>query len=399
MPGRRDAQLGEDARDVLLDRPQRDHHRVGDPLVRVPGGHELEHLPLAGRERGERVVASSLRDQPRHDERVERRAAVGDPPHRRDELLDVADPVLQQVADARRRSRPSSFSASPSSRYCDSTSTPTVGCSARISSAALQALVGVGRRQADVDDRDVGRARAHHRQQVVGRLATCRPPRTRCRRAVARALRASSTLSSAITTRMGSPLCTRVPPPDGVQTRSRPPSASTRSASPRSPDAAFGVGAADAVVDDLDDDRADAGVGSRGSRVISTVADVACGVLADVRDALAHHVVRGDLDRLGQSAVELDRQVPTGTGACAASSSSATASPCALTTAGWMPRATSRSSASDTAICPRASIEAALRRRVARRSVPRVARGRVTARPGAAARRREDFVPGVGAPC
>src|SRR2546430_13083971 len=30
--------------------------------------------------------------------------------------------------------------------------------------------------------------------------------------------------------------CTRVPPPRGVQTRSRPPSASTRSASPRRPE-------------------------------------------------------------------------------------------------------------------------------------------------------------------
>src|SRR5947207_10690128 len=46
---RRQAELAEDARDVLLDRAEGDHEPVGDPLVRASGGHQLEHLALAWR--------------------------------------------------------------------------------------------------------------------------------------------------------------------------------------------------------------------------------------------------------------------------------------------------------------------------------------------------------------
>ena len=73
-------------------------------------------------------------------------------------------------------------------------------------------------------------------------------------------------------------------------------------------------------------------------------------VLADVREALGHEVVGGDLERARAAGPRARRCSRTGTGARAASCSSATASPCPLTTAGWMPRATSRSSSSDVAI-------------------------------------------------
>src|SRR5438876_391889 len=42
----RQAELGEDARHVLLDRTQRDHHSLGDRLIRAALGHQLQHLAL-----------------------------------------------------------------------------------------------------------------------------------------------------------------------------------------------------------------------------------------------------------------------------------------------------------------------------------------------------------------
>ena len=74
------AELGEDARDVLLDGVRRDDQRLGDALVRAPLGHQLEHLALARRQLVERIVAAAAAEHVRDDRRVERRAAGGDAP-------------------------------------------------------------------------------------------------------------------------------------------------------------------------------------------------------------------------------------------------------------------------------------------------------------------------------
>src|SRR4051794_6068360 len=68
---RREAELPEDARHVLLHRTQADHQRVGDPLVGAAGGHQLEHLALARSQGRERVVAPPAREQGRDDDRVD----------------------------------------------------------------------------------------------------------------------------------------------------------------------------------------------------------------------------------------------------------------------------------------------------------------------------------------
>src|SRR4051812_36727879 len=59
LGSRRQAELGEDARDVLLDGAQRDHEPLRDRLVRAALRHQLEHLALARRELVERIVAAA----------------------------------------------------------------------------------------------------------------------------------------------------------------------------------------------------------------------------------------------------------------------------------------------------------------------------------------------------
>ena len=129
MVGRvgRQAELREDARHVLLDRAQGDEEPLRDRLVRAALGHQLEHLALARRQLGERVVLAAAADELRDDLGVERRAALADAPHRRGELLHVGDPVLEQVADALGARRRAGRARSPASTYCERTSTPVLG--------------------------------------------------------------------------------------------------------------------------------------------------------------------------------------------------------------------------------------------------------------------------------
>ena len=70
-----------------------------DRGVRQPLGHQLEHLPLASGQLVEWIVAPSPADQLRDHAGIERGAAPGDPLDRRDEVGQVVDPVLEQVAD------------------------------------------------------------------------------------------------------------------------------------------------------------------------------------------------------------------------------------------------------------------------------------------------------------
>src|SRR6185295_7800721 len=96
---RGEAKLAEDRRDVLLDRSKRDHELVRDSLVGSAFGHEGEHLSLTRRQLVERVLASLPREQGRDDDRIEGRAAGCNSLNGADELVEIADPVLQQVAD------------------------------------------------------------------------------------------------------------------------------------------------------------------------------------------------------------------------------------------------------------------------------------------------------------
>src|SRR5215469_14653096 len=96
--GRGQAELREDVVDVLFHRAVADEQRGGDGRVGAPFGHQREHLALAGGEGRERVTAA--RQQLRDDLGVQRAASRRHPVQGLEELGQVRDPVLEQVADA-----------------------------------------------------------------------------------------------------------------------------------------------------------------------------------------------------------------------------------------------------------------------------------------------------------
>src|SRR4051812_41673846 len=96
---RGDLQLVEDARHVLLDGGLADHERLRDPLVRLALGHRGEDVALARAQALERAGRPAATEHAPHDLRIERGAARSDAPDGVDEGVDVADPLLEQIAD------------------------------------------------------------------------------------------------------------------------------------------------------------------------------------------------------------------------------------------------------------------------------------------------------------
>ena len=158
-----------------------------------------------------------------------------------------------------------------------------------------QPLVGEGRRQADVDDRDVGLVVGRRLEQRSRR----RPAATtsnRCRAAGARARPAGAPGPRRSRPARQLRLEPSVGPPGGLVTVSVPSSASTRRRSPLSPLPAR-VRAAHAVVGDRD--------ARRPRRAIATSTCVARRVLGGVGERLRHDEVGGALDPGGGRSVEL----------------------------------------------------------------------------------------------
>ena len=164
--GRRQPELREDARDVLLDGAERDEQALRDRLVGAALGHQPEHLALAGGQLVERVVGALAPDELAHDGRIERRAAVRDAAHGRAELLEVGDPVLEEVADAlgarlEQRHRVAGLDVLREEQDAD------VGMPLADLARCDEPLVGVRRRHADVDHGDVRLVHRDVAQEVL----------------------------------------------------------------------------------------------------------------------------------------------------------------------------------------------------------------------------------------
>ena len=89
-------QLREDPLGVLLDRPFGDDQLGGDPGVGVALRHEGEHVAFARGEGGDRVAAAA--QELLHDVGVEDAAARRDGLQGGEELVDLGDAILEQVA-------------------------------------------------------------------------------------------------------------------------------------------------------------------------------------------------------------------------------------------------------------------------------------------------------------
>src|SRR4051812_19721846 len=80
--------------------PLRDPQTTRDAGVRAALGHEREHLALARREHVERVLDPPGGDELLHERGIDDRSSSDDPLERLDEVVDVRDAALQEVAAA-----------------------------------------------------------------------------------------------------------------------------------------------------------------------------------------------------------------------------------------------------------------------------------------------------------
>src|SRR3954451_4447758 len=164
--GRGQVQLREDAGDVLLHGPLGDDERLGDAVVGTALRHVTEDLSLARAECRQRVLPPTAPDEARDDFGIECRAAFPDPTHAVNEAVDVRDAVLQQIADALRvvgqqLERVGLLDVLGEHEHAR---LRLLGPDGR---GRTQTLVGLRRRHADVDQRDVGLVCADLAQQVL----------------------------------------------------------------------------------------------------------------------------------------------------------------------------------------------------------------------------------------
>src|SRR3954465_13179562 len=100
--GAPELELAEDARDVLLDRGLRHDERFGYAAVRLPLGHRCEDVALARAQAVQRSGGATTTEHARNHLRIEGAPPAPHPLDRVGERPDLADTLLQEVADALR---------------------------------------------------------------------------------------------------------------------------------------------------------------------------------------------------------------------------------------------------------------------------------------------------------
>src|SRR4051812_46701135 len=323
-----ETELVEDRAHALLHGALADGEPFADRLVRAALGDQREHLTLARRQRLQQASLGRIPQQPRHDLGIEGGAAGGDAPERTGEVGGGRHAVLEQVPEAMRRL------GEDLGRHAD---LDVLGeqhdAHARMTAAdlvrGLDALVGLGRRHADVDDGQIGLVEVDRREQLIAGRRLGDDVDSLAAHEGHDALSQQRAVVGDHDAH-GSSAVTTVPSPGGLRTRRFPSSAATRSASPWRPvpaDSSAPPTPSSAISITIAPLR----------RATRTDAFVACAYFPMLASASEATKYAASSTRSGRRAAPAQETV-TATGARDASDSRAAFRPW-LSTAGWMPRA------------------------------------------------------------
>jgi signal transduction histidine kinase len=154
VPRAREVELHENAAHVLLDGSRGDEERACDAGIRTTLGHQRENFALPGAEDVERVAHVAGGDELAHEHGIDDRTAAYDPLERVDEVVDVGDATLQDVAATRAAGE--EVGRLLDVDVCGQQHDRSVGQLLTDRACRLETFVGVVRRHPDVDDRKVG---------------------------------------------------------------------------------------------------------------------------------------------------------------------------------------------------------------------------------------------------
>jgi len=156
-------ELRQDAVHVLLDGSLRDPEAPADACIGAPLGHQREHVALATRELLERILDIPRRHELLNQSGVDDRSAATHSAHGVEELVDIGDAALEQVAGAaparkqRHRVLHLYVCREDQERRLRELFADHLGC--------LEALGPMVGRHADVDDREIGLLLAYQPRQ------------------------------------------------------------------------------------------------------------------------------------------------------------------------------------------------------------------------------------------
>ncbi len=165
--------LGEDVRDVGLDRLRGEEERVADRLVRATLRYQRENLTLALGQVVERDPGPAPADELGDHLRIDHGPALGNPSDRVGKVVEVVDAVLQQVADTAGAvgNQPQGEGRFHVLRQDEDADGGAVLGANRLGRS--ETLVGVGRWHSDVDDRDVGMMIPDRREELSRVAGLC----------------------------------------------------------------------------------------------------------------------------------------------------------------------------------------------------------------------------------